>query len=96
MTAERSDTLPVADEHGELQGVVTAADIEQALNEARQGLTASALVHPAPELRANQPIADAIAALAAGNDDGVPVLAPDRQEPVGWLTHRQLLRAMRS
>ena len=94
LTAERTDTLPVADEHGGLLGVITAGDAERALSETTDRPDAASLSHPPPELRADQPLAEAIGALAEGNDDGVPVLSADGSEAIGWLTHRQLLRAL--
>ena len=96
LTAERADTLPVADTNGGLLGVITAGDAERALGEFTGESSAASLSHAPPELRADQPLSDAIGALAEGNDDGVPVLSPDGREPVGWLTHRQLLRALRT
>ena len=50
------------------------------------------LVHEAPELRVDQSLEDAVRALAATDDDGLPVLDAEARR-VGWLTHRRLLRA---
>jgi CIC family chloride channel protein len=93
LTNEHSNALPVTDAGGALLGVVTATDAEQAIDEATPGLTAASLARAAPELRSDETIEDAIAVLAASNEDGVPILLPQGDEAVGWLTHRQLLRA---
>ena len=92
-TAERTDVLPVIDRHGTLLGIIAAADIEQALAGTTDELTAASLVHTPPELRADQSLEDGILALAATDDDGVPVLDAEGEGVVGWLTHRRLLRA---
>jgi CIC family chloride channel protein len=91
-TSERTDALPVID-HGTLLGVIAAADIEQAIARPTDGLTAQALVHQAPELRVDESLEDAVRALAATEDEGLPILDPDGKSVVGWLTHRRLLRA---
>ncbi len=92
-TAEHVDALPVIDSTGVLLGVVAAVDIEQALTHSQNGLDAHALLHKTPELRANQTLEDAIRALAATDDEGLPVLDTNGKIVVGWLTHRQLLHA---
>jgi chloride channel protein, CIC family len=92
-TDERADALPVIDAHGTLLGVITAMDIEQALTSSRDGLSARDLVHEVPELRAGQSLEDAVGALAATDEDGLPVLDSEGEKVVGWLTHRRLLRA---
>ena len=81
------------DSTGVLLGVVAAVDIEQALTRSQNGLDAHALLHKTPELRANQTLEDAIRALAATDDEGLPVLDTNGKIVVGWLTHRQLLHA---
>jgi CIC family chloride channel protein len=92
-TAEHLDALPVIDHHGTLLGVITAADIEQAIAGPTHELNAHALVHQAPELRVDQSLEDAVRALAADDDEGLPILDTDGKGVVGWLSHRQLLRA---
>jgi CIC family chloride channel protein len=92
-TAERTDALPVIDRHGRLLGVITAADVEQAIAGPTDELNAQALAHQAPELRVDQSLEDAVRALAATDDEGLPILDTDGEGVVGWLTHRRLLRA---
>jgi CIC family chloride channel protein len=94
-TAERTGTLPVLDRDGRLLGVIAAVDVEQALGRSTDGLSAGALVHDTPELRAEQSLTDAVRALASSDDDGLPVLDRDGTNVVGWLTHQRVLRAYR-
>jgi CBS domain-containing protein len=49
-----------------------------------------------PELHADDTLEDAVQALAATDEEGLPVLAAHDDEVVGWLTHRRLLRAYRA
>ena len=90
---ERTEALPVLDPDGALLGIVTAIDIEQAIGNARDGQTASSLVHETPELHLDESLEDAVRALALTDDEGLPVLDADGGTVVGWLTHRRLLRA---
>ena len=93
--AERSDSLPIIDDHGSLLGVIAAVDIERAISQsADQPPLAAALARAAPDLRADDSLEDAVHALGSTDNDGVPVLGDDHQL-IGWLTHRRLLRAYR-
>jgi CIC family chloride channel protein len=90
---ERSDSLPVTDPDGVLLGVVAAVDLEQAVtrDSSRLGL-AGELMREAPTVRAEDSLEQAVEILAAGDDEGIPVV-DDRGQMVGWLTHRRVLRA---
>jgi CIC family chloride channel protein len=90
---ERADELPVADGGGALLGVVTAADVEEAIAGSRAAPLAGALMRNAPELRVDQSLDDAVRALAGAGLESLPVLDANGEELVGWLTHRRLLRA---
>jgi CIC family chloride channel protein len=92
-TAERTDALPVIDHRGTLLGVITAADVEQAIAGSTDDLNAQALAHQAPGLRVDESLEDAVRALAATDDEGLPILDKDGKRVVGWLTHQRLLRA---
>ena len=96
LTSERTDSLPVVDRGGRLIGVVAATDVERAIGEDGSGLTAAALAHRTPELRVDESLEEAIVALTASDEDGLPVLGSSGEELVGWITHRRLLRAYRS
>ncbi|HTZ85336.1 MAG TPA: chloride channel protein [Solirubrobacteraceae bacterium] len=91
-----ADTLPVLASDGALIGVLSAAAVESALGEREDRPTAGSLARAAPELHAGQSLEDAVLALAASEEDGLPVLAQDGRAMVGWLTHRRLLSAYRS
>ncbi len=93
---ERVDALPVLDSDGRLLGVVAAVDIEQAITAGRGHLLAKALVHEVPELRIDETLEDAVRALAATDEESLPVLDSEGRKVVGWLTHRRLLRAYHS
>ena len=80
---------------GALAGVVAAVDVEQAIGNGSDGATlTAAITRRPPELRATDSLEDAVQALGASDDAGIPVLDTDGQL-IGWLTHRRLLRAYR-
>jgi chloride channel protein, CIC family len=90
---ERADALPVID-RGRLAGIITAVEVERAIGRAGdESRAASELAKRAQALRADDSLEDAIAVLGASEDDGVPVVAVDGQELVGWLSHRSLFAA---
>jgi CIC family chloride channel protein len=93
---ERTDALPIVDEHGSLVGVVAAVDVERAINQrAEETDLALTLARAAPKLRASDTLEDGVVALGATDDEGIPVL-DDHDQLIGWLTHRRLLRAYRT
>jgi CIC family chloride channel protein len=93
---ERSDSLPVLDANGALIGVVAAVDLEQAVaRDSGQTRLAADLMREAPRVRLDASLEDAVAVLAAGDDEGIPVV-DDHDRMVGWLTHRRVLRAYRA
>ncbi len=92
---DRCDSLPVTDSGGALLGVVAAVDLERAVTrDSTQIRLAGDLMREAPKVRADETLEDAVAVLAAGDDEGIPVVDPD-DRMVGWLTHRRVLRAYR-
>jgi chloride channel protein, CIC family len=93
--SERSDSLPVTDVSGVLLGVVAAVDLEQAVtrDSSRLRLVAD-LMREAPTVRPDNSLEDGVAVLAAGDDEGIPVIDAGGRL-VGWLTHRRVLRAYR-
>jgi CBS domain-containing protein len=95
--SERGDSLPVVGDDGALLGVVAALDVEQAL-QANGGRPsrAAGLVREGRAVRAGDSLEEAIAALAASDDDGLPVLSDDRGRLFGWLSHRHVLGAYRA
>ncbi|HEX3735566.1 MAG TPA: chloride channel protein [Solirubrobacterales bacterium] len=91
LAAHRS-ALPVVDEAGELLGVLSVRVVERAV-ESGDGADAAALAEALPELRADEPLAAAVEWLAGAEREGMPVLAADERTVVGWLEHRDVLRA---
>ena len=88
------DTAPVVDAGGALVGVVTAADLEEHTLEANSdGALAAQIAHAAPQLRPHDTLEDAVRALALGDEAGLPVVSDEGRVVVGWLTHRDVLRA---
>jgi CIC family chloride channel protein len=93
---ERSDSLPVTDPDGILVGVVAAVDLERAVTrDSSQLRLAGDLMRDAPTVRAEDSLEAAVEVLAAGDDEGVPVV-DDERRMVGWITHRRVLRAYRA
>ena len=91
--AEREESaLPVADEAGALVGVIAARDVERE-GAAGARADAAALALEVPELYADQELADAIALLSDGDREALPVLEPETRHIVGWIDHRDVLRA---
>ncbi len=75
--------------------MVAAVDLEQAvIRDSTQIRLAGDLMREAPKVRADESLEDAVAVLAAGDDEGIPVVE-DNERMVGWLTHRDVLRAYR-
>jgi len=85
--------LPVVDGNGSLIGVVSADDLEPALTDTGGPDTAANLARPVPELRADAALEQAARLLGESEESGLPVLAASGDEVVGWITHRDVLRA---
>lgn len=87
---EGRSALPVADPDGRLLGVLSVRDLE------RDGGAVQAvgeLAEKAPEVHADEPLAVAIDWLTGGDREGLPVLGRDGVGVVGWIDHRDVLRA---
>ncbi|WP_245665425.1 chloride channel protein [Actinoplanes subtropicus] len=89
--ADGNTALPVVDDDGQLLGVVQAIEVERAVQDAAEGITAAGLAHTVPILAGDESLEDALAALTRNGGAGLPVGADGI--PSGWLTHRDLLRA---
>ncbi|MGI8903512.1 MAG: chloride channel protein [Solirubrobacteraceae bacterium] len=91
--AERADSLPVTQDDGSLLGVIAAVDVEQAISRGTdQSTRAATLARDVPRLHASDSLEDAVHALGASDDEGLPVTDDDGRL-IGWLTHRRVLRA---
>jgi CIC family chloride channel protein len=91
---ERAEALPVLDADGRLAGLVSAIAVEEhAVAEGPAALLAAEIAHATPQLATGDTLEQAVRALARTDEPGLPVVAPGTHEVVGWLTHRDVLRA---
>ncbi len=88
--------LAVLDPTGAYLGVLTARAAADTLadGEHDDARVASATQRPVA-VRSDQPLDDTLDALEDAATPAVPVLDPDGDAVVGWLTHQQVLRAIR-
>jgi chloride channel protein, CIC family len=88
--------LPVIDaEHG-LLGVITATNLQTALQDGQPtALTASNLAHAPPLIHPGDPLDIAIQTLGHASQDGLPVLDRSDQTVVGWISERDILAIYR-
>ena len=89
--AERADSLPVINAVGSLIGVIAASDVERAISHGPTARRGALLARDVPRLDASDSLEDAVHALAATDDEGLPVTDEDDQL-IGWITHRRVLR----
>jgi CIC family chloride channel protein len=87
------DALPVVDGAGAYRGVVIASEVEEAADSDLDDVTAAELTRSIPTLQTDQPLQDALSTLLASDRHGVPVVAAEAGQVVGWLTHRDVLKA---
>ena len=87
------DALPLVGTNDILLGVIDAVDLELAIEGQRRDATGRELLRNSPTVRADESLEEATRVLAASEADGIPVLAAQSDQLVGWLTHRDLLRA---
>jgi CIC family chloride channel protein len=90
---EGCDALPVVDAEGTLRGTVTAQEVEQAMRDNALDAVAGDLAQATPALSATQTLEQALGLLVRHEHPGLPVLAADGQDVIGWLTHRDVLHA---
>jgi CIC family chloride channel protein len=90
------DALPVVDAAGRYRGVISTRQLERALADSPRDATAGDLAEQPPTTSLDQSLAGALPLLLHGETSGLPVLAPDETTVVGWLTHRDVLRAYQS
>ena len=86
------DGLAVVGEEGELLGVVSARELEAARAEGGGGEVGGVAVG-VPMLRPEDPLATAVDWLAGEDREGLPVLSGQDSSLVGWIDHRDVLRA---
>jgi CIC family chloride channel protein len=90
-----TDGLPVADAEGAYQGTISSQQVEEAMKENALDARAGELAQDLPALQAGQTLEQALSALLRARS-GLPVLSESDSEPVGWLTHMDILRAYNS
>ena len=87
------DAFPVVDAEGAYRGTITARTIDAALPEGSVDLPVGDLAQVVPTVTVDQTLAQALEHLVRGDMSGLPVLGSDGRTVVGWLTHRDVLRA---
>jgi len=93
LTGGQEDAVPVVDDRGGLVGVVSAEDVEPTLAHANGSRTTGSVARPLPLLRNTDTLDRAARLLTDIDEDGLPVVAGDGDTVVGWITHRDILRA---
>jgi CIC family chloride channel protein len=93
---EGRESLPVVDARGSYRGAVTTKEVEQSARDNTLDTTAGELARALPGLRASTSLHNALAALIGHEGSGLPVLSVNGQRVIGWLNHRDVLRAYSS
>jgi CIC family chloride channel protein len=92
-TSERCEALPVVDRESVYRGTVTAEKVEQAVRDNALDAEVGSLADEAPTVSPGQTLEQALRTLVRYDVSAVPVVAADGRAVVGWLTHRDVLRA---
>jgi chloride channel protein, CIC family len=91
-----STALPVIDEQHRLLGVITATNLQTAIQDGHPtALTAGNLAHAPPLIHPEDPLDDAIGALGHASQGGLPVVDRSDQTIVGWISERDILAIYR-
>ena len=90
---EGVDALPVVDVDGAYRGAVTSREIEEAARANRLDATAGELVRTTTTLPENESLESALGALVEHDQTGLPVVSAESAQLIGWVTHRDVLRA---
>ena len=94
----RSDhgVLPVLSSSGRYLGCVTAQAVAEGLGQdGRPPRQVSELVEVPTTVTTGTSLVDALDALVTSHGSGLPVLSGEAGEPVGWISHQDLLATMR-
>jgi CIC family chloride channel protein len=96
LSRSRYGQLPVLDGAGAFQGVVTARSVADTLaGPGHETDNLASVVEYPPTVTIEQSLEHTLDALATA-DGPLPVLDTEHARLVGWLTHQQVLRALRS
>jgi CIC family chloride channel protein len=87
------EALPVVDDTGRYRGVLTVAEAEASIRDDTFDVTAGSLAQPLPALHPADTLEHALTLLVNHEHSGLPVLAEDGARVVGWITHRDVMRA---
>jgi len=93
LTGSDLESLPVIDADGRYRGVISTRQLERALTDTWRDAVAGDLAEQPPTASLDQSLTEALPLLLHGGTSGLPVLGPDAGTIVGWLTHRDVLRA---
>ena len=92
VTGDGRDALAVVDEHGQYRGVITARRLEETLEAGDVAAEVGQLAAEVPTVTDDQSLEEAVRALSWTDGAGLPVLTARGGRPIGWLTHRDVLR----
>ncbi|HVC86074.1 MAG TPA: chloride channel protein [Gaiellaceae bacterium] len=87
-----TDGLPVTDAEGVYRGTISSQQVEEAMRENALDADAGDLAQDVPALQAGETLEQALSALLRARS-GLPVVGGDGRQPVGWLSHVDVLRA---
>ena len=87
------EALPVVDETGAYRGIVTAQQVEGHMRDNDMEATAGSLARLLPTLAPDESLEGALTRLMGQESSGLPVVTREDAQVVGWLTHRDVLRA---
>jgi CIC family chloride channel protein len=93
LVLEGVEALPVVRDDGTYAGIVTTDGAEEHMRANELDATAADLTQLVPAVRATETLEQVLERLLAHGAAGLPVLSADDGRVIGWLTHRDLLRA---
>jgi CIC family chloride channel protein len=96
LVMEGVEALPVVAEDGAYSGIVTIDAAEEHMRANELDATAADLAQHVPAVQASETLDEVLGRLLAHGASGLPVLTADDGRVIGWLTHRDLLRAYSS
>jgi CIC family chloride channel protein len=92
LTRDGREALAVVDQHGQYRGVITARRLDESLEAGDVVAEVGRLAEEVPTVTDDQNLEEAVRALSRTDGSGLPVLTADGSRPIGWLSHRDVLR----